>query len=130
MHFLWWWMYSIGSSMVMMWHWRVWLILSIIAASVVDLPLPVGPVTRTRPFVRLGELARHRRQPQLVERQDLERDLPDHHADHAALQEDVGAEARQALDAEGEVQLLVGLEALLLLVGQHAVGELQGVARG
>ena len=28
---------------------RVWLILSIIAAKVVDLPLPVGPVTSTRP---------------------------------------------------------------------------------
>ena len=32
------------------------LILSSIAASVVDLPLPVGPVTRTRPRGRLGEL--------------------------------------------------------------------------
>src|SRR5436190_970845 len=36
------WMYSIGSSMVRMWSRRSVLILSIIAASVVDLPLPVG----------------------------------------------------------------------------------------
>ena len=40
---------SIGSSIVMMWSFRVRLISSIIAASVVDLPEPVGPVTRTRP---------------------------------------------------------------------------------
>ena len=37
------------SSMVMMWSLRVRLISSITAASVVDLPEPVGPVTRTRP---------------------------------------------------------------------------------
>ena len=38
-----------GSSMVMMWQARVWLMWSIIAASVVVLPEPVGPVTSTRP---------------------------------------------------------------------------------
>ncbi len=53
MHFLCWCMYSIGSSMVMMWPLRVRLMVSTMAASVVDLPLPVGPVTRTRPCVRL-----------------------------------------------------------------------------
>ena len=37
----------------MMWPWRVALILSSIAASVVDLPLPVGPVSNTRPFWRV-----------------------------------------------------------------------------
>ena len=37
--------------------WRVsLLILSIIAASVVDLPEPVGPVTSTRPRGFVGEL--------------------------------------------------------------------------
>ncbi len=35
--------------MVRMWPCIVALMRSIIAASVVDLPLPVGPVTRTRP---------------------------------------------------------------------------------
>ena len=35
--------------MVRMCRAAVWLMWSIIAASVVDLPLPVGPVTRTRP---------------------------------------------------------------------------------
>ena len=43
------WTNSIGSSMVRMWAWRSVLIRSIIAARVVDLPEPVGPVTRTRP---------------------------------------------------------------------------------
>ncbi len=40
---------SIGSSMVMMWSGRVWLIRSIIDASEVDLPEPVAPVTSTSP---------------------------------------------------------------------------------
>ncbi len=40
---------SIGSSIVMMCSSRVRLISSIIAASVVDLPEPVGPVTSTKP---------------------------------------------------------------------------------
>jgi len=46
--------YSIGSSIVMMCRRCSVLILSMIAASVVDLPEPVGPVTSTRP---LGLLA-------------------------------------------------------------------------
>ena len=40
---------SIGSSIVRMWSVRLRLTSSIIAASVVDLPEPVGPVTSTRP---------------------------------------------------------------------------------
>ena len=40
---------SMGSSMVMMWQVSVALMWSIIAASVVDLPEPVVPVTRIRP---------------------------------------------------------------------------------
>ncbi len=44
-----WWTNSTGSSIVMMWSFRVELASSMIAASVVDLPHPVGPVTRTSP---------------------------------------------------------------------------------
>src|SRR5437868_10441494 len=40
---------SIGSSIVRMWSCRSVLILSIMAASVVDLPDPVGPLTSTKP---------------------------------------------------------------------------------
>ncbi len=41
-----------GSSMVMMWVRRFWLIWLIMAARVVDLPLPVAPVTRISPRFR------------------------------------------------------------------------------
>ncbi len=44
--------YSIGSSIVMMWRRCSLLILSMIDASVVLLPEPVGPVTSTRPLGR------------------------------------------------------------------------------
>ncbi len=44
-----WWRTSIGSSIVTMWHSRVWLMWSTMAASVVVFPQPVGPVTRIRP---------------------------------------------------------------------------------
>ena len=49
MHFLWLCRYSTGSSMVTMCSLRSRLTLSSMAASVVDLPEPVGPVTRIRP---------------------------------------------------------------------------------
>ena len=49
MHFLWPCRNSIGSSTVMMCSSRVALISSIIDASEVDLPEPVGPVTSTKP---------------------------------------------------------------------------------
>ena len=39
-----------GSSMVTMWQARVRLMVSTMAAMVVDLPDPVGPVTRIRPL--------------------------------------------------------------------------------
>ena len=45
-----WWTYSMGSSMVTMLHLRVQLMWSIIAASVVDFPHPVGPVIRMNPW--------------------------------------------------------------------------------
>src|SRR6266513_5889694 len=57
MHAWWRWMNSIGSSTVMMWPFSSLLILSIIAASVVLLPEPVGPVTRTRPRGRSASCA-------------------------------------------------------------------------
>ena len=123
------WMYSIGSSIVRMCSCRSVLILSIIAASVVDLPLPVGPVTSTRPRGRSASVAEHRRQAELVEAADLLGDQPVDGGDRAALVEHVAAEARQAADAEREVELERLLEALLLRVGQHAVGQLLGLGR-
>ncbi len=46
---LWWCTYSTGSSMVRMCAALVSLILSMMDANVVDLPDPVGPVTKTKP---------------------------------------------------------------------------------
>ena len=50
------WMNSIGSSIVRMWPFSRTLRSSIIAASVVDLPEPVLPVTRMRPLLTLHRL--------------------------------------------------------------------------
>ena len=108
--------------MVMMCSCRSRLILSIIAASVVDLPEPVGPVTSTRPRGFSQSSLDDRRQPELAEAEDLVGDLPEDGGDRAALHEDVGAEAGQPLDAEGEVELEVLLEPVLLRVGEHRVG--------
>ena len=98
-------MYSIGSSIVRMCSWRSALILSIIAASVVDLPLPVGPVTSTRPRGRSASVAEDRRQAEVAERANLLGNQTVDGADRAALVEDVAAEAREPADAEREVEL-------------------------
>ena len=127
--FLCWWMYSIGSSIVRMCSLRSALILSSIAASVVDLPLPVGPVTSTRPRGRSASVGEDRRQAELAEAPDLLGNQPVDGADRAALVEDVAAEAREAVDAEREVELQRLFEALLLRVGQHAVDQLLGLGR-
>ena len=49
--------YSMGSSTVMMWQGRSVFTMSIRAASVVDLPEPVGPVTSTSPRARSANSA-------------------------------------------------------------------------
>jgi hypothetical protein len=94
------------------------LILSIIAASVVDLPEPVGPVTSTRPRGLL-QISSTTAAAELLESEDLVGDLPVDGGGGAALVEDVRAEAGRALDAEREVELEVLLEAMLLRVGEH-----------
>ena len=112
--------YSIGSSIVRMWHGRVELIASIIAASVVDLPEPVAPVTSTRPC---GSRVRPRTtcgQPQVVEVRQGVRDHPQRDRDAAALAERVDPEPGLVAPAEREVELLAGLELLALARGQDA----------
>ena len=90
---LWRWRNSIGSSIVMMWSWRVRLISSITAASVVDLPEPVGPVTRTSPRGKLGRAGEGSRKAELLERLQLVRDDAEGSRERVALQEGVDAEA-------------------------------------
>jgi hypothetical protein len=71
------------------------LILSIIAASVVDLPEPVGPVTRTRPRGFSHSFSTTAGSPSSRKAADLVGDLPERRGDGAALVEDVGAEPGQ-----------------------------------
>jgi len=64
------------------------------------------------------------RDPELLEAEDLVRDLAEDRADGSPLEEDVAAEAGQALHAEREVELEVLLEPVLLDVRQDRVAEL------
>ena len=89
------WMYSIGSSTVRIWRRFSRLILSMIAASVVDLPEPVAPVTRIKPRGFSANDATTGGSPSFLERQDLERDQSKDPGDRAALHEDVAAKARE-----------------------------------
>ncbi len=93
------------------------------AASVVDLPDPVGPVTSTRPRGFSHRVRTIGRQAQRVESLDFPGNRPEDRGDGAALVKDVAAEARQALQTEGKVQLEVFFQAVLLHVGKHAIGK-------
>ena len=62
----------------------------------------------------------HARQVEFLDRANLGGNDAQHHADVAALLEHVDAEAAQARDAVGHVQLGRFLELLLLAVGHHA----------
>ena len=108
---------------------RFRLISSMIAASVVDLPEPVGPVTRTSPrgfsasWCSVGGMpssssvlisAGMRRKAAPID---------------SALEVDVDAEAREAGNRMREVELPLDLELLLLLAREDAVEELLRVLR-
>ena len=75
----------------------------------------------------LRELGDDGGETQVGERLDVERNLAQHDGDAAALLEAVAAEAREVLDAEREVELVLHLETLLLVLREHRVGELQRV---
>src|SRR5262252_10108149 len=51
----------------------------------------------------------------------------EHGADRPALIEAISAEASEVLQAEGKVQFQVFLEAVLLRIGQHAIGQRLGI---
>ena len=119
-------MNSMGSSMVTMCSRRSVLILSIIAASVVDLPDPVGPVTRIEPPGLRAQFVHDRRKPQFLKRAYLVGDQPECPGQGAPLHEDVRPESTQPPDAEGKVQFLILLEPMLLSIGENAVAELPG----
>ena len=77
----------------------------------------------------LGELADDRRQAELLDRHRLGRDQAEGGAERAALEEGVDAEAADAGDAVGEVELPVGLERLALRGAQDRVDDLARVGR-
>ena len=121
------WMNSIGSSTVMMWPLRSRLILSIIAARVVDLPEPVGPVTSTSPRGFSAIFAIEPGRPscsKVLIANGICRTTID---THPRCLKHVAAEAGEVLDAEREVELVLELETLLLLLGQNRVRELKRV---
>ncbi len=57
----------------------------------------------------------------------MEWDLADHHRDATALAEAVAAETGEVGDAEGEIELVLLLESLLLVLGENRIGELERV---
>src|SRR5207249_2283282 len=70
------------------------------------------------------------RQPERLEALDFEWDSAEDGANGAFLSEDVGAEAAEIPDAEGEVDLPLLLVHMFLGIGHDAVGEPLRVGRG
>ena len=77
-----------------------------------------------------AELAQHLRHPERVERGDVLRHQAEGGADRAALEEAVDAEAGDAGDRVGEVELFGVLEAFALVVVEDAVDDLAGLLPG
>ena len=95
--------------------------MSTIAASVVDLPEPVGPVTTHEAALESREVHDDGREPELVHVLDLERDHPEDGAHGVALQEHVHAEAGPSRERVRHVQLELLLEPLPQLLRQDRV---------
>ena len=58
------------------------------------MPEPVGPVTRTRPFLRIGKFLQDRRQTQILDRQNVGRNQTKDRRDAVFLLEEIRAIAR------------------------------------
>ena len=85
---------------------------SIIAASVVDLPEPVLPVTRMSPLLARHSVWHAWRQVELLHRQRLRRNGAHDRAHAVQLPHDVDAEAAVLAHVVGEVGAVVFLETL------------------
>ena len=108
---------SIGSSIVRMCSCLVMLIRSIIVASVVDFPEPVGPVTRMRPRGLRQRSATTCGKLKFFERAYFVRDHAKHATDSFFLVEDIYAKTRKAFEADRKVQFAVLAETLRLIFG-------------
>ena len=93
----------------------------IIAASVVDLPEPVGPVTRIRPRLRCVSFSMTRGKVQVLNRRNFGRDDAERRRDRAFIPEDVDAEAGGSTERIRKVQFVGGFKLLNLFVGQNIV---------
>ncbi len=115
---------SMGSSIVMMWPLRVRFALSMIAASVVDLPDPVGPVTSTMPRGRSAKSPRIggilRASSGRMSQGMARRTAPI----EPLLLHEVDAEPRGTGQLVGQIELLRLLEPLLLPIGEDRVDRL------
>jgi len=103
------------------------LMASIIAARVVDLPQPVGPVTTTKPRGLAMKLADYLGQAELLESRDLDGDEAKHGTQAVALEVGVDSETGAARQRIGEVDLEVVFEMLALLLSKQAVDQLGGL---
>ena len=79
----------------------------------VDLPEPVVPVQNQSPAL-FGDLFQNGRKHQLADRENLDRDDAENHADGPPLLEDVAAETAEAGDRVGDVDFVVIFEFLFL----------------
>ena len=98
---------SIGSSIVMMCRQRFEIdVVGIIAARVVDLPLPVGPGDDDEALVQMTKLLQRLGQLEVLERHDLRRNLPEHRGLAPMVVEEVAAKPGEAVDLVREVEVV------------------------
>ena len=121
------WTYSIGSSMVRMCSDRVLLMRSMMEASVVDFPEPVGPVRSTKPAGEPGQPFGDGGQAQLVEGRDVGGDHPEGQRRLALLGERAATEAGPVEPAQREVDVLLLVEGGLLFAGQSMPGTIASI---
>src|SRR5256886_1543279 len=88
---------------------------------------PRGPRHEHQAARLFGQLRHDARQAQLLEGPHMEGNLPDPERHAAALLEAVAAEPREVLDPEREIELVLELEPLLLVLGEHRVRDRQRV---
>ncbi len=99
-------------------------------ASVVLLPEPVGPVTRNSPRGRMHQVLCKPRQAQALHRQQLVGNLPQHHADVAALLEDRHAKPGRIAKGKAKVRTTHLLQFLLAAFGRDALHQRLTVSSG
>ncbi len=115
--------------MVRMCNGFVALMRSIIAASVVLFPEPVGPTTSTRPYGRFSRSVAAVRGAELFERTNTVGHDTHGECVGVALLEGVGTEAADAFDSEREVDLLRLVELVALEILQQRQHDALGLVR-